>query len=206
MGTLKNIHKLQGRADEIMAHEGNEKGLGLISSRNTYIDKIGENKLKEIQKGMEKLGYPFDFFELKPFSWYQASYLPLSVLVARHLLGWKDEDVYSMGEISATQSPILRTIMRLVSMKFAFNNVTRLWGSHFDFGKMEGVEYNKEEEYIRIRVYDYSFGGVMLPYMRGYFAGFVDRIVGEGSAEVTHSSCPSEMETEVSCDEFLLDW
>ncbi len=204
MGNLKDIHKLQDRADKIMAHEGSEKGLGLLNAGKSFQKVLGEERLKQVEQGMEELGYPFSFNDLNRFGWYQSSYLPLAFTVAKFLFDIENKEVFDIGKLSATQSPILRTVMRLVSMQHAYDHVSRLWGTHFDFGAIESVKYDKEKNRMVLRVYDYHYEDVGVPFLRGYFAGFTDRVTGEES-EVTASSCdPSE--DYQTCDEYLLEW
>lgn len=204
MGDLENIHTLQEEADKIMAHEGGEKGLSIINVRNAYLKEIGEKGLQKIEEGMAELGYPFSYGEVKPFGWYQAGYLPLSMLVAKHLLGWDKTDIYEFGKITVLQSSVLRTTLSLVSMKVAYNNVSRLWNTHFDFGGVEAIEYNQEEKSVQLRVRGYRFGGIGVQYLRGYLTGFVNRVVGKEASVTYKGAC--ETENQVACDEYFLDW
>lgn len=54
-----------------------------------------------------------------------------------------------------------------------------MWEKHYTVGKLECVEMNSEENFIRARLYDINLHPILCDYLIGYFSSVIKMGVGK---------------------------
>lgn len=167
---MDNLHPLKKEADNLMRMKGRTKGSELLTLSSYIRQKYGEQKLKLLEREMERVGYPLKFDEIKPMEWYPESLNVLAMVVAEHLFGWKD--LFEIGSFSPKFSIGVKLFMRFVSLERVFKEASKTWRRFLDFGTLKPYEFNEKEKYFILHLKDYKTH----PDMCRYYAGFFLRI------------------------------
>jgi len=138
------------KIDEI---KGELIGLALENHFNFILEKEGEEGVKKIEKGLEKLGYSLKYEEIKNFQWYPRIMDEAIYFVIKRVFGWDDEVFRESGEWGAKISFIARIMMKyVVSIERAFKETSNYWRKYYTVGELKPVEINKKERYLIIEV------------------------------------------------------
>jgi hypothetical protein len=146
------IEKIEEKSLEEIAKILRENNQGkfrteLIRAEKDYIiHKEGEEGLKKVKEKMRELGGDIDFDKLLSRDWEENWKHVFFVIVAKEVLNWTDDDVFQMAIYCPRVSFMLKTLMQyFVSVDIVFANVSTYWKKHYNFGDVEPVEINKEE-------------------------------------------------------------
>ena len=177
-------------ADRLMAIPGNVRGEVLLTN-GEYIRQLGgEEKLKQTEERMKELGHPLLFKNIKQMEHYPEALSVLLTLLARELLNLDEEGVFKMGKAAAKLSFFMKVLTKyFVSIKRSFEESPRYWQKHFDFGRIEIVDFSEEKKYGTFRVIGYKFHPIMCIYHRGYFMQIAQLILGRRSVRIEETKC-----------------
>ncbi len=195
-----NRENLKGIADEIMSQEGNVKGEVFRTHAGFIKYKEGDGGVTMVENEMREIGYPIDLENAKTGEWYKEALSALVIVVAKEVFDWTEDDVYEMGSSAPKQSFIVKVFIKhFASIDDVLKKVGQYWHKHFDFGSIEVGEFNKEENYIIVKIKDYRFHELVCgPYFRGYlnciarFSIKSDKIETEQIKNVFHGDLHNE--------------
>ncbi len=174
------------------------------TNKEYIVSKEGEEGLEKVKQRMEELGGAIDFVELNKKTWEEDWKNSLFIATAREVFGWTDEDVFEMGRYTPRASFFIKSIIQyLASLDVVLQNTGKYWDKHHDFGRLETVEYNKEEKYIIIRKYDFLMHPVMCSYHAGYFKGISEFVVKSENLTVEEVKC---MHKGDEYHEYIIKW
>ncbi len=181
---------LKKEADILMKIKGNVKGV-VFQTHAAYIrQREGEKGLRMVEEKMKELGYPVKFDEIKTLKWYPETHTVLVILVARELFGWKDSDIFDMGNNAPKYSFIVRLLMKyFLSPKTTLEQSPKYWKKHYDFGELEVAQYNEKEKYMSVRVKGYKTHPVVCIFHKGYFLRLCQYVIKSKNITIEETKC-----------------
>ncbi len=188
---MENIGEksLQEIADKLKSFNGNVKGEVFKTHADYIKSKEGPEGIKRLEEKMAELGAPINFSEIKPFEWVNEGMSSLTIIVAKEVFDWTDEDVFEMGRFAPKFSFIIKVLIQyLVSIDSLVENASKYWKKHYDFGSLEKVYYNKEEERAIIREHGFQTHPVVSLYHAGYFKGLCEFALKNKNIEIKETA------------------
>ncbi len=181
---------LKKEADILMKIKGNVKGV-VFQTHAAYIrQREGEKGLRMVEEKMKELGYPVKFDEIKTLKWYPETHTVLVILVARELFGWKDSDIFDMGNNAPKYSFIVRLLMKyFLSPKTTLEQSPKYWKKHYDFGELEVAQYNEKEKYMSVRVKGYKTHPIVCIFHKGYFLRLCQYVIKSKNITIEETKC-----------------
>ncbi len=183
--------------------KGNVKG-DAIGLHINYIKHIkGEEGIKEVERRMEELGYPFNLNEIKKLNWYPIFIADLVVLVAKDIFNWSNEDIFMMGKEAPKTSFILRLLSRyMFSVEKLFSSASYIWKRYFDSGEIEVSEMG--DNYIILRLKGYEVHPLICQqFYPGFFVTLVEICLPDKKVSIEETKCFFKKD---SCHEYLIKW
>ncbi len=195
---------LQEVAEKLLSHPGKVRG-EVFRTHAEYIKfREGEEGLKKLEEKMEELGAPINFEETKSFEWVREGVSSLSIITAKEIFNWTDEDVFEMGRYAPKASFIIKVLIRyFVSTKKVFEEASKYWDKHFDFGSLEPVEYNEEKGIIRLIIRGFKTHPITCIFHAGYFKGVTEFTVKSNKINVEEVKCIHKGD---DFHEYLITW
>jgi predicted hydrocarbon binding protein len=191
-------------ADRLMAIPGNVRGAIFLTNSEYIRKRGGEEGIKEIEERLKELDHPFLFKNIKQMEYYPEGISVLVILLAIELLNLDEEDVFEMGKAAAKLSVFMKILTKyFISIKKCFEESPRYWQKHFDFGRIEIVEFNEVKKYGIFRVRGYKFHPIMCTYHRGYFLQIAQLAVGRQTARIEETKCMFKGDP---YHEYLIKW
>ena len=195
---------LKEKADNLMKIKGNVRGESLVSYKNYIKEKEGPEGVLKLKEIMESLGYPLDFEKIKALDWIQESYSALIMTILIENFDWKEEDIFNLGHNTPQHSFILKLLMKhFASIESILKEVPNTWNKYFDFGRLEAFDYNKEEKYIIIRLFDYHFNPLMCLYLSGYLLRIAKLSIKSEKITIEETKCTFNQDPH---HEFVIKW
>jgi hypothetical protein len=196
----QNKEDLKKEVDRLMSLSGNVKG-EILRTTFAYIEmQEGPEGVKKIEDLLAEMGYPFPYASIRPYGWYKESYSISIYLSAILVLGWKQEEIYNLARSVLKLSFLLRLIVKqFVSLRHIFEESTKYWERHLDFGSLVPHEMDEEKKFISVYIKGYAFH----PISNVYHAGYIDAIMRlsirseEVHVEVVRSVYDGESHTEM---------
>jgi hypothetical protein len=195
---------LQEAAERLKDFPGNVKG-EVFRVHAEYIKyKEGEEGVRRVEEKMAELGAPIKFSEIKPFDWVNEGFSSLSLVTAKEIFNWSDEDIFEMGRFAPKFSFIIKIMIQyLVSVEVLLKNAEKYWSKHFDFGSIETDFVVGEKRAVVRERNPAPIHPVTCTYHRGYFTGLCDFAVKGGAVTVKETSCVHKGD---EYHEFLITW
>ncbi len=195
---------LQETVDKLKNFPGNVKG-EFIRTHSEYIKyKEGEDGVKKVEERMKELGVEISFDEIKSFEWISEGISSLTIIVAKDLFNWSNKEIFEMGRFAPRVSFIIKVMIQyMVSVDYLFENAEKYWKKHYDFGRIEKVEYNKEEKKIIIREVGFKTHPTVCVYHAGYFKGLAEFAIKSKNITIEETACVHEG---ADYNEFIIKW
>ncbi len=195
---------LEEIAKELLAYPGMVRG-EIFRTHAEYIKlREGEEGLRRLKEKMKELGAPINFSETKPFEWVREGVSSLSIVTAKEIFNWTEKDVFEMGRYAPKVSFIIKLFVRyLVSPKKVFEEASKYWDKHFNFGSLEPVEYNEEKGIIRLRVRGYKTHPTLCIFHAGFFKGIIEFTIKSNKLDIKEVKC---MHKGDDFHEYLITW
>ena len=176
------------KIDEV---KGKMIGLALENHFNFILKKEGQEGVKKVEEGLEALGYPIRYKEIRNFQWYPRIMDEAIYFVIKRVLGWDDERFRESGKWGAKISFITRIMMKyFVSIEQVFREVGNYWRKYYNLGILEPVEINLKERYLIIELKDFP---LICPehcrYWEGYFWQVGAYVLPKKSLKLWETDC-----------------
>ncbi len=182
--TLKEI------ANELTEIKGNVRGATLLTHKDYIMHRKGKEGLKAVEEKIKELGYSFSFGEIKPLEWYPVAIGCLIVLTAYKIFNWEEADIFDMGKSAARFSFFVKILTKyFISIEAVYENASKYWERHFDFGKLEKVEFNKEKKYSIIRLKGYKTHPLLCIHLTGYFLATSQLVIQNSNITIKETKC-----------------
>jgi len=194
--------EIKKEADKLMEKGGHVKGEVIRIYGEIIKEKEGEEGVKKIEEKLEELGYPMEFSKIKPLEWKRDGLNVLILLLGKEIFNWTDEDIFSIGEAAPKRSFIIKVLVRyFISPLKLFQNSPKYWRRHYDFGRLEPVEFKEKEATIRIN--DYEVHPIMCLYFKGYFTSLCKFLISKGEIKIEEVKCVYRGD---DCHEYKINW
>jgi predicted hydrocarbon binding protein len=195
---------IEEKAKILMEKPGRTKGESIMFVVDYIKNKRGEEDFSRLEKKLEEMGYPFDFNKVKPFDWIKEGYVALTLNLAKDLFEWTDEDIFNAGKEEPKKSFITKILMKyLLNLEKTLEEATIYWEKFYDFGFMEMVKYNKEENFFVLRVHGYDIDEVMCKYHAGFFFTMAQFNIKSKDISIEESKCVHRGD---DCHEYIVKW
>ena len=194
---------LEQTAQRLKDFPGNVKGEVFRVHADYIRHKEGEEGVKRVEEKMSELGMPIIFSEIKSFEWYNEGLSSFTIVVAKEIFNWTEEDVFEMGRFAPKFSFIIKVMIQyLASIETILTNAAKYWDKHFDFGSIE-TEFNVEEGRAVIRERGFKTHPLICIYHCGYFKGLCEFALKNQTITVKETSC---MHEGAEYNEYLITW
>jgi len=167
--------------NKLLNAEGEVRGVVFKTDHRFIIDKEGEEGVKKVEEELERMNASFDYDEeADNMSFYPVGMRVLSIIATGRALGLDKEGIREMGKSAPKFSLMVKFFMRyFLSGEKIFEKAGEMWEKHYSVGKLEPVEHNKEERYMKARLYNIDLHPIFCVYLSGYFASVLKMGVGE---------------------------
>jgi uncharacterized protein YxjI len=167
--------------NKILNAEGEVRGVVFKTDRHFIIDREGEEGLKKVEEELRKMNCPFNYEEeADNMSFYPIGMRALSIIAIAKAFDLDRESVIKMGGNAPKFSLMIKFFMRyFLSAEKIMEKAGEMWGKHYTVGKLESVEMNTEEKFIRARLYNVDLHPIFCDYLIGYFSSVIKMGVGE---------------------------
>ncbi len=166
--------------NKILNAEGEVRGVVFKTDRHFIINSMGEEGLKKVEEELQKMNCPFNYEEgADNMSFYPIGMRALSIIAIAKALDLDKEGVVKMGGNAPKFSLMIKFFMRyFLSAEKIMEKAGEMWGKHYTVGKLESVEMNTEERFIRARLYNIDLHPIFCDYLIGYFSSVIKMGVG----------------------------
>ncbi len=195
---------LQEVADELMDFPGKTKGESVRTHAEYIKHKEGEEGLKRLEERMAELGAPIKYKEINPFEWVKEGLCSLTVIVAKEVFNWTDEDVFEMGSAAPKMSFIIRILARhFISPEKIFKEAEKIWKKHYDFGSFNILEVNEDKKRICFNIEGFKAHPLICLYREGYFKAVAQFTIKSSEISIEEVKCVHEGD---DFHEYLITW
>lgn len=154
--------------DELMALEGKVKGDGMKNYTDFILKEEGEEGLKKLEETITNLGYPIRYRELIAMEFLPIGLEAITLLAIKRLFNYDDEKFQEMGRFGSKFSIIIRLFTRyFVSPEKLLKEASKMWRKGCTVGDLRVVEYNKEKNYLILRLEDYRLHPIHCQIFKG---------------------------------------
>ncbi len=190
--------------NEMMNAPGEVCGATLKTDKDFILKKGGEEKLKEVEKELEEMGYPFSYKKIENMKFYPWGRRVLSLIAISRVFKMDREKIKEMGMNAPKKSFLVKLFMRyFLTPESTFKKVSSLWRQHHTIGRLEVIRINKEERNTSLRLYNLNFHPIFCDYLCGYFIGIAKMVEG---SQVTCEEKKCFFKGESFFHEFFLTW
>jgi uncharacterized protein YxjI len=167
--------------NNILNAEGEVRGVVFKTDRRFITDTAGEEGLKKVEEELEKMNCPFNYEEeADNMSFYPIGMRVLSLIAISRAFNLEREGIMKMGSNAPKFSLMIKFFMRyFLSVEKIMEKAGEIWEKHYTVGKLEHVEMNVEEKFMRAKLYDINLHPIMCDYLTGYFSSIIKMGVGE---------------------------
>lgn len=177
-------------ANRLMAMPGKVRGAVILANLEFAVRKSNKNIIDQIEQKLKELGLSSDLKTIKPMDKYSEAFSVIIILLIKEILNLTDNDIFEMGQAALKLPYFVKMISKyFVSLENVLEQSPKHWQKYFDFGKVEISQYDKEKNYVIIRVTDYKFHPIVCIYHRGYFAQAGKMATGKKVIESREIKC-----------------
>jgi predicted hydrocarbon binding protein len=188
---------------EIMRKKGEARGVTLCTDAEYVRRHEGQEALRSIEEETKKMGYPIDYDKMKATDWYPVGLRVVSLLAAKKVLHWDDEEIKRMGKNAPKYSIITKLMLRyFASVETIRERVGMYWRRHYSVGSLQGKFIDDRSMILCLT--DFDIHPILCTYLQGYFTCVLSMIVGE-SEELSMEETKCVHRGDES-HEFLLKW
>ena len=190
--------------DAMMKSPGEVRGTVFKTDEDFIIEKGGRDKIVQVEKELEEMGYPFLYQDMKNMEYYPWGRRVLSLLAISTVFNMDKRSVEDMGRRAPKKSFIVKLFMRhFFTVESTFKKASQMWREHHTIGRIEVVEMDEKERRVVLRLYNLNFHPIFCDYLCGYFAAIAKIVEGK---EVTCEEVKCFFKGESFFHEFLLKW
>lgn len=190
-------------ADQLMALEGEVRGMAVKSHGEFIRLKRGEKELKELEKMMSKLGHPVEYQKIESMRFYPIGLEALTLVVIKELFDFGNKEFEELGVFSSKFSLIIKFFMKyFVSLKLTAKQASNIWKRYYTIGDFNVIDLNEKEKYVILRLENFQVHPLHCLHLKGYCAGVIKMIV-KNPVTCKEIKCSHKGD---DYHEFLLKW
>jgi len=183
---------------------------GLILKEEFYKalrEKIGEDRMKIVEKEAKSLGLSFSPAEIKNFEWYPAGILIGIFFILQEKFNFQEKDFAEIAETAPKISPTIRLLMKYFAIpeKIAQIAGPRLWKRFFNQGEVEFCKFkdSKTRGSLTVRIKDFKLHPLHFFYLGHFFLGMTRLVKKFKKVEVKETKSPFRGD---EYQEYLIKW
>jgi len=167
--------------DKIKKTQGKATGDCIKNDLDFVLKKEGKEGLRRVEDAMAKLGYPINYKKLGLTDIYPAAFPVALIIIIKRLFNYDENDLEKMGRMEARiSSRMIRTFLKyFISLDLLANNAQRMWRAHYKMGDFKVTGYDVKKRYVCFRIENFKTHVYTCQVLKGYFAGFLEMIVGK---------------------------
>ncbi len=175
---------------KIIHSEGEVRGVVFNTDKNFILRKGGEEKLKEVEKELEKMGYPLLYGDVQTMSYYPFGVRILSILAISKVFNLTEEEVKEMGSLAPKSSVLIKVFTRyFLNVEQTLNKVGEIWKKHSTIGEAQAKEVNEKEGYAIFHFKNIDVHPIYCVYLSGYLSGIIAMTVSK-KVDIEETICP----------------
>ncbi|MEI6597059.1 MAG: hypothetical protein WCL13_02505 [bacterium] len=157
--------------EEIKKAPGEMRGNGPKTIGDYILRKEGESGLQKVEEILKVLGYPIEYRKIKQMDYYPMWLAGVTLLIAKRLFDFSNEDFRKMGEMDVKFTPIKKFFVKyFVSLKKAYEAAPKIFSQYYTEGKLEMMEFNEKERRAILKVSDFGLNEYHCQYIIGYLS------------------------------------
>jgi hypothetical protein len=156
--------------EEMKNIKGMERGADIHYLINYTKTKEGLNGFQRLLNELEKNGYYLpNSKNIKNDDWISSSIPTIYMVAMAKVFFWTTKDIEEMGENEVTFSPFLiKVFIKYIgSLKQVAEGSAKQWREHFDFGRLELIDFDEKNKKITMRLYDFILHPVVCYFHAG---------------------------------------
>lgn len=194
---------LKEEIEKTMRIEGEGIGAAIQTHFHYIREKKGEEGVKKVQERLKELGYSVNFEKIKATERVPLTLSYLVVLVAREIFGWRDSDIFDMGNNAPKYSFVIKMVMRyFLSAKKSFQECPRYWRKHYDVGELKTYKFSEEGKYMILRLKHECPPTICIFYC-GYFLRIAQYAIKSDKVTIKETKCQNKGD---HFHEFIIKW
>jgi len=196
---------LEQKRNQLFQKEGHIKRHQVKSILKCIERKEGPDEFKKLKKEFKKYNPSFDIDKINHSDWINEGESVFIILLAKDIFNWNDKDIFELGMETGKVSFLLQLFTRyFISIDTIYANAPNYWKKHFDFGRVEMIELNKEKKFIKLRVYGYDFDESICKFFHsGYFYSLASISVKTKNLKVEETVC---VHHGGEYNEYIINW
>jgi hypothetical protein len=161
--------------------DGKVKGAVFKTDLHFIMETEGEEGVKKVEDKLKEMGQDFNFEnDSTNLSSHPIGLRALSLIAISQVFDLNKEDIRIMGRTAPKFSLVLKFFMRyLVSTRTIINKANELWEEHYSVGRLEVLEVNEDDKFMRIALHDFSLHPIFCDYFTAYLEFIIKLGVGE---------------------------
>jgi predicted hydrocarbon binding protein len=158
---------------KIIHSEGEVRGAVLNTDKNYILRKGKEEKLKEVERVIEEMGYPLLYNEVQTMNYYPFGLRILSILAIAKVFNLNEDGIKEMGSLAPKSSVLIKVFTKyFLNVEQTLNKVGEIWKKHSTIGDAMAKEVNEKEGYAI-----FHFKDITHPVYCIYLSGYLSRII-----------------------------
>lgn len=191
-------------AKKLMEIEGEARGVHFKNDADFVLKEKGEKGLKEVEKELEKLGYPIKYKEINQFDFYPVGLRALSLLVIKNIFNWSDEKIKELCAYAMKVSWIIKILMKyFASLEGISKETPKTWSKYFTIGEAMIEKYDKKKKYAIFKIKNFELHPIYCCCLKGVVSGTIKMIVQSKKITCEEIECSFKGGKE---HRFLIKW
>ncbi len=184
-----NYEITKEEVDKILNTGGEVRGASLRTDKTFIMQKGGEEKLKEVEEELERMGYPISYDDIGTMNFYPFGARVLSILAIAKVFNLDNEGIKEMGAHAPKTSFLIKMFTKyFLSPTQTLNKIGEVWSKHATGGSAEAKEINEEEGYAVFHFKGIDFHPIYCVYLAGYLSGILNMALST-SVSVEETRC-----------------
>jgi len=165
-------------AQRLMRIKGEARGTHFKNDADFIIKEKGEDGLKNVEKELERLGYPIEYKKINQFAFYPAGLRAISLLAIKKVFDWPDEKIKELGAYAMKVSWIIRIFMKyFFSTEKVFKEAQKTWAEYFTVGELKVEESNLEKKYVILKLKDFDLHPIYCRCLEGVLLELAEMVL-----------------------------
>jgi hypothetical protein len=189
---------------KIASATGKVRGQVFITDIEYVKNIFGEEGVIMLKNKIKEWGGLFDYDSIKLMGWYPAGFRVLSVLAAKEIFNWSDEDIFKIGNTAPKHSFIVKLLMKyFFTISKVFREGSKYWKKHYTIGELGCLYFNEKKKEGALYLKDFNLHPVLCIYYKGYFLRMAQYTLGSKTASIEEVKCSFNGD---EYHEYLIKW
>jgi predicted hydrocarbon binding protein len=156
--------------EKISKIEGKILGSALKNKFKFVLEEKGEEGVLQVEKELEKLGYPIKLKEIKTFDFYPTKIDIFLLNIIKNIFNLSDEKIVEIGKHSAKISLIVKIMMKYFSsIERVAEEVGNYWKKHHTQGNLRKEKVDLQKKEIILVLENFIGHPLYCRYLEGFF-------------------------------------